>query len=143
MERPSPQNAQPDTVASAPTRARRGLTRPRFDTRCTNCGHTTTLSMAPDACPVCHASAWEYRPTDSELPAQSRRAERSESLTMLARKVIGTNSVRRWRFEQLRQAGYSIGDSLVLSGRNDVDLHQATRLLREGCLAATAVRILI
>jgi hypothetical protein len=50
--------------------------------------------------------------------------------------------VRRWRLEQLERAGYPSSDALLLSGRPDVDIHQAARLLRSGCPVATAVRIL-
>lgn len=67
----------------------------------------------------------------------------SASLVTLAGRVIGTDSVRRWRFEQLRRGGYPAGDALVLSARSDVDLHQATRLLRERCSVRTAMQILI
>jgi len=51
--------------------------------------------------------------------------------------------VRCWRLEQLRRAGYPLVDSLVLSGRSDVDLHAAVRLLRDGCPPETARRILL
>ena len=67
----------------------------------------------------------------------------STSLATLARRVIGTDSVRRWRFEQLQRGGYPPGDALVLSARSDVDLHQAIRLLRDRCAVPTAMRILI
>jgi len=50
--------------------------------------------------------------------------------------------VRRWRLQQLERAGYPSSDALLLSGRPDVDLHLAARLLRSGCPVETAVRIL-
>lgn len=75
--------------------------------------------------------------------ARNRAEDPSAPLVTLARRVIGSNPVRRWRFEQLHRAGYPIGDALVLSGRSDVDLHQAIDLLRDRCQLATAVRILI
>lgn len=115
---------------------RRG--RSRLGLRCTSCGHPVAVAVAPKECPACHSSAWEYGLGEWEL-----LAEPSASLATLARKVIGSDSVRRWRFEQLQQAGYPDGDALVLSGRSDVDLHQAIRLLRDRCKATTAVRILI
>ena len=52
-------------------------------------------------------------------------------------------SVRRWRLEQLERAGYPSKDALLLSGRLDIDIHEAARLLRRGCPVATAVRILV
>lgn len=47
-----------------------------------------------------------------------------------------------WRFEQLREAGYthSISDALATNGT--VDLHVACDLLAHGCPEDTAVRIL-
>jgi hypothetical protein len=57
--------------------------------------------------------------------------------------VIGSDRVRRWRFDQLQRAGYPAGDAYVLSRRSDVDLHHAVRLLRSSCPVATAMRILI
>jgi hypothetical protein len=57
--------------------------------------------------------------------------------------VIGRDQVRRWRFDQLERAGYPAGDALVLSGRSDVDLHQAIRLLADRCPVPAALRILI
>ena len=53
------------------------------------------------------------------------------------------DSVRRWRLEQLERAGYPSKDALLLSGRLDIDIHEAARLLRSGCPVATALRILI
>ena len=71
------------------------------------------------------------------------RRPRFELSCDLATKVIGRNAVRRWRFEQLERAGYPTGDALVLSGRSEVDLHQAIRLLGDGCPVSAALRILI
>jgi hypothetical protein len=65
------------------------------------------------------------------------------SFAKLAAKVIGGDSVRRWRFEQLERGGYPTADALVLSGRSDVDLHQAIRLLNDRCPVPAALRILI
>lgn len=79
---------------------------------------------------------WFERPRDCEEDAGT-------SIVTLAKTVIGADSVRRWRFDQLLRAGYPAGDALVLSGRSDVDLHQATRMLRDRCAVATAVAILI
>jgi hypothetical protein len=51
--------------------------------------------------------------------------------------------VRQWRLEQLQRAGYPSSDAMLLSGRLDVDIHEAARLLLSGCPVATAVRILV
>jgi hypothetical protein len=64
------------------------------------------------------------------------------SPTALAHKVTEDDPVRRWRLDALMDAGYAPADAIVLSRREDVDLHLAVRLLAEGCLPETAVRIL-
>jgi hypothetical protein len=51
--------------------------------------------------------------------------------------------VRGWRLEELVRAGYSRVDAQQLSELFYVDLHLATALIRRGCPADTAVRILI
>jgi hypothetical protein len=63
--------------------------------------------------------------------------------TVLSRKIVESDAVRRWRLEQLIRAGYSPYDALVLSGKLEVDLHTAVRLLARGCSARTALRILL
>jgi hypothetical protein len=51
--------------------------------------------------------------------------------------------VLRWRIEQLVRAGFRGVDAEALAERNDVDLHQAIRLLRDGCTPALALEILL
>jgi hypothetical protein len=51
--------------------------------------------------------------------------------------------VLRWRWEELRRAGFGFKDSLLLAVSLDVDLHLATELLARGCPADTALRILV
>jgi len=51
------------------------------------------------------------------------------------------DQVRRWRFEQLLSAGYTIADALELALRQDIDLHWAASLVRQGCPSSTAARI--
>lgn len=63
--------------------------------------------------------------------------------TALADRITEHDPVRRWRLEELTRAGYPPSDALVLSGRADVDLHVAVKLLRDGCPVATALRILV
>ena len=47
-----------------------------------------------------------------------------------------------WRLEQLMSAGYGPGEAKFLARRLDVDLHEATDLLRHGCPSDLAVAIL-
>ena len=65
------------------------------------------------------------------------------SPTVLAALVIEHDPVRRWREQQLERAGYPPLDALVLSGRSDIDLHGAMKLLQHGCPLRTALQILI
>jgi hypothetical protein len=51
--------------------------------------------------------------------------------------------VTRWRFDELRRAGFEREDALVVASTVEVDLHLATRLLRDGCPRQTALRILL
>jgi hypothetical protein len=51
--------------------------------------------------------------------------------------------VARWRREQLLRAGYQATDALLLAETTQIDLHLATDLLRRGCSADTALRILL
>ena len=51
--------------------------------------------------------------------------------------------VLRWRWDELRRAGFGFKDSLMLAVNQEVDLHLATELLARGCPADTALRILV
>jgi hypothetical protein len=51
--------------------------------------------------------------------------------------------VIRWRLEQLSSVGYSWACAMIIAANRDVDLHQAVRLVRQGCPVDTAVRILL
>jgi hypothetical protein len=52
-------------------------------------------------------------------------------------------TVRGWRFEQLRAAGYPQSAARALADRRDIDLHVALGLLARGCDPETALRILL
>ena len=51
--------------------------------------------------------------------------------------------VLRWRFEELRRAGFETEDALIVASDAKIDLHQAVKLLRCGCPPQTALRILL
>jgi hypothetical protein len=51
--------------------------------------------------------------------------------------------ILRWRFDELVRAGYDVGTALLLASHVEIDLHDATALVRQGCPADTAVRILL
>ena len=51
--------------------------------------------------------------------------------------------VLRWRWDELRRAGFGFQDALMLAVSQDIDLHLATSLLARGCPADTALRILV
>jgi hypothetical protein len=78
--------------------------------------------------------------------AHSGTAALGEGESMAAAPVEKAKSgdadlVRRWRFEQLMRAGYTIPDALELALRPDIDLHWAASLVRRGCPSSTAARI--
>lgn len=52
-------------------------------------------------------------------------------------------AILRWRFDELVRAGYDIGSALLLASHVEVDLHDASALLRRGCPSETALRILL
>jgi hypothetical protein len=54
-----------------------------------------------------------------------------------------TELVRSWRREELERAGYAHAAAEQLAELTYVDLHLATNLLRRGCPAEMALRILV
>jgi hypothetical protein len=52
-------------------------------------------------------------------------------------------AILRWRFDELVRAGYDIGSALLLASHVEVDLHDASTLLRRGCPSETALQILL
>ncbi len=60
-----------------------------------------------------------------------------ESLPDPAARVLG------WRIEQLIAVGFDSDAAFVLALDRNVDLHQATGLVRRGCPPQTAFRILV
>ena len=53
------------------------------------------------------------------------------------------SQVVRWRFEELRRAGFETEDAIIVAEEMRIDLHLATTLLRRGCPPETALRILL
>jgi hypothetical protein len=51
--------------------------------------------------------------------------------------------IERWRAEELMRAGYGARAAGRLSGRHDIDLHQAVELLAQGCPPELAIKILL
>jgi hypothetical protein len=54
-----------------------------------------------------------------------------------------TDPVEDWRAEQLEFAGYGPRDAARLARRQDIDLHLAVDLVRQGCPADLALKILL
>jgi hypothetical protein len=52
-------------------------------------------------------------------------------------------TVECWRYEVLKHAGFHPKLAHALAADPDVDLHQAVRLLEQGCPTLTALRILL
>ena len=51
--------------------------------------------------------------------------------------------IERWRSEELERAGFEPAAAALLATRNDVDLHYATDLLKNGCSPELALAILL
>ena len=51
--------------------------------------------------------------------------------------------VESWRAEQLELAGFGAAAAAELAARQDVDLHGAIELVRGGCPAELALKILL
>jgi hypothetical protein len=51
--------------------------------------------------------------------------------------------IELWRAEELERAGYSHRAAGRLAARQDIDLHQAVRLLERGCSPELALKILL
>jgi hypothetical protein len=57
--------------------------------------------------------------------------------------TLVSDAILDWRLEQLMAAGYDAEEALQVAVRNEIDLHRAVRLVRSGCPAETALRILL
>lgn len=51
--------------------------------------------------------------------------------------------VERWRLEELERAGFAPDTAIILASRSDIDLHQAVRLVEQGCPPDLAAEILL
>ena len=52
-------------------------------------------------------------------------------------------AILRWRFEELVCSGYDVASALVLASHVEIDLHDASNLVRRGCPSETALQILL
>lgn len=51
--------------------------------------------------------------------------------------------IEQWRSEELERAGYPVRAARQLAAQQDVDLHIAVDLLRQGCSVEIALQILL
>jgi hypothetical protein len=51
--------------------------------------------------------------------------------------------IEQWRAQELERAGFSPLDAGRIAQRHDVDLHQATELISQGCPHSVALQILL
>ena len=54
-----------------------------------------------------------------------------------------TDRIERWRKEILESAGYGADAAAELALRQDIDLHHAVDLVKQGCPTQVALRILL
>ncbi len=52
-------------------------------------------------------------------------------------------AILRWRFDELVRSGYDVASALVLASHVEIDLHDASNLVRRGCPCETALKILL
>jgi len=52
-------------------------------------------------------------------------------------------AILRWRFTVLVRSGYDVDSALVLASHVEIDLHDASNLVRRGCPSETALQILL
>lgn len=62
--------------------------------------------------------------------------------TQLQEREAAQEEILSWRLEQLMLAGYGPGEAKFVARRGDIDLHEATDLVRNGCPPELAVAIL-
>jgi hypothetical protein len=76
-------------------------------------------------------------------PLKEERQMTAAQLATLATGRAGEDEcVREWRLEELLRAGYDLVDATEVAFHLEIDLHQATDLVRRGCPSATAVMIM-
>ncbi|MGH2996265.1 MAG: hypothetical protein ACRDON_08890 [Gaiellaceae bacterium] len=67
----------------------------------------------------------------------------TETMTAVLHEETEIQRIESWRLQELERAGYGEDAAAALAGRHDVDLHTATSLIKRGCPADTALRILL
>ena len=80
------------------------------------------------------------------LTEQEEQSARKDSVAATEISVIEATEIERierWRAEELERAGYEPRVAGRLAVRHDVDLHAAVDLLKRGCPADLAVKILL
>jgi endonuclease YncB( thermonuclease family) len=78
-------------------------------------------------------------------PARQRHRERGQVTAAQFETIDETEAemILRWRFDELARSGYDVDSALLLASHVEVDLHEASTLLRRGCPTETALRILL
>jgi hypothetical protein len=76
---------------------------------------------------------------------EGRSAAVSKDMPTVETKLVESQEgeVLAWRAEELVRAGYDGDNALMLALERAVDLHAAVNLLRRGCPADLAVKILL
>jgi len=95
-------------------------------------GSTSDNESAPGGGPTLFLPAKETHMSVATAPIETDEATETENERVL-----------RWRWEELRRAGFGFQDALMLAVSREVDLHLATGLLARGCPPETALRILV
>jgi len=78
-----------------------------------------------------------------EVPETTIHAEETMAAAELTQTETEQERIERWRAEELERAGFEASAASLLATRNDVDLHYAIDLLRNGCAPELALQILL
>jgi hypothetical protein len=67
----------------------------------------------------------------------------TETEVVAVRGMTDEELIFAWRYEQLQRVGFDAELALDLAVCSEVDLHDATELVRRGCAPTLAARILL
>ena len=83
---------------------------------------------------------------DENKCSQGRHTKERGAMTAAQFETIDETEVEailRWRFNELVRTGYDVASALVLASHVEIDLHDASNLVRRGCPCGTALEILL
>lgn len=92
--------------------------------RCSKCDINYPYHTSHQACEVCGEKCAHAAMT----PPHGDWEDRVHLATVQEKDVLADDRLYKWRFDQLKAAGFSVGSSYELASLRDVDLHKAVEL---------------